>query len=110
MDNHVGIYGSKVAEGFSAFQRRSCINLESHMLKKNTDTGQYLGKCLAQRYHYMEYYTETLCRSSPFQRQTSICPFRKENLHFNMYHHSITLRGYITGKDMASAFYMDFQL
>ena len=24
MDNHVGIYGSKVAEGFSAFQRRSC--------------------------------------------------------------------------------------
>ena len=26
MDNHVGIYGSKVAEGFSAFQRRSCSN------------------------------------------------------------------------------------
>ena len=25
MDNHVAIYGSKVAEGFSAFQRRSCI-------------------------------------------------------------------------------------
>ena len=24
MYNHVGIYGSKVAEGFSAFQRRSC--------------------------------------------------------------------------------------
>ena len=24
MDNHDGIYGSKVAEGFSAFQRRSC--------------------------------------------------------------------------------------
>ena len=24
MDNHVGIYGTKVAEGFSAFQRRSC--------------------------------------------------------------------------------------
>ena len=24
MDNHVAIYGSKVAEGFSAFQRRSC--------------------------------------------------------------------------------------
>ena len=24
MDNLVGIYGSKVAEGFSAFQRRSC--------------------------------------------------------------------------------------
>ena len=27
MDNHVGIYGSKVAEGFSAFQRRSCCSL-----------------------------------------------------------------------------------
>ena len=27
MDNHVGIYGSKVAEGFSAFQRRSCCIL-----------------------------------------------------------------------------------
>ena len=25
MDNHVGIYGSKVAEGFSAFQRWSCL-------------------------------------------------------------------------------------
>ena len=25
MDNHVEIYGSKVAESFSAFQRRSCI-------------------------------------------------------------------------------------
>ena len=24
MDSHVGIHGSKVAEGFSAFQRRSC--------------------------------------------------------------------------------------
>ena len=24
VDNHVAIYGSKVAEGFSAFQRRSC--------------------------------------------------------------------------------------
>ena len=28
-DNYVGIYGSKVAEGFSAFQRRSC-SLRSH--------------------------------------------------------------------------------
>ena len=27
MDNHVTIYGSKVAEGFSAFQRPSCIVL-----------------------------------------------------------------------------------
>ena len=25
VDNHVAIYGSRVAEGFSAFQRRSCI-------------------------------------------------------------------------------------
>ena len=25
--NHVGLYGSKVAEGYSAFQRRSCDNL-----------------------------------------------------------------------------------
>ena len=25
MDNHVGTYGSKVADGFSAFQRRSCL-------------------------------------------------------------------------------------
>ena len=25
--NHVGLYGSKVAEGCSAFQRRSCINI-----------------------------------------------------------------------------------
>ena len=24
VDNHVAIYGFKVAEGFSAFQRRSC--------------------------------------------------------------------------------------
>ena len=27
MDNHVGIYGSKVAEGFPAFQRRSCYTI-----------------------------------------------------------------------------------
>ena len=26
VDNHVAIYGSKVAEGFSAFQRRSCLS------------------------------------------------------------------------------------
>ena len=26
VDNHVAIYESKVAEGFSAFQRRSCLN------------------------------------------------------------------------------------
>ena len=25
MVNHVGIYGSKAAEGLSAFQRRSCV-------------------------------------------------------------------------------------
>ena len=29
MDNHVAIYGSKVAEGFSAFQRRSCFNIHT---------------------------------------------------------------------------------
>ena len=29
MNNHVGIYGSKVAEGFSAFQRRSCLSFVS---------------------------------------------------------------------------------
>ena len=28
VDNHVAIYGSKVAEGFSAFQRRSFYFLE----------------------------------------------------------------------------------
>ena len=27
MVDHIGIYGSKVAEGFSAFQRRSCYDL-----------------------------------------------------------------------------------
>ena len=27
MVDHIGIYGSKVAEGLSAFQRRSCTNL-----------------------------------------------------------------------------------
>ena len=27
MDNHDGIYGSKVAEGFSVFQRRSCTKM-----------------------------------------------------------------------------------
>ena len=26
MVNRIGIYGSKVADGFSAFQRRSCIS------------------------------------------------------------------------------------
>ena len=29
--NHVGIYGSKVAEGFSAFQRRSCSRIKSRI-------------------------------------------------------------------------------
>ena len=29
--NHVGIYGSKVAQGFSAFQRRSCCYLHSYV-------------------------------------------------------------------------------
>ena len=28
MDNHVGIYGSKVAEGFSTFQRRPCSSFQ----------------------------------------------------------------------------------
>ena len=28
MVNHIGIYGSKAAEGLSAFQRRSCISFE----------------------------------------------------------------------------------
>ena len=28
VDNHVAIYGSKVAEGFSAFQRRSCYKVQ----------------------------------------------------------------------------------
>ena len=32
MDNHVGIYGSKVAEGFSAFQRRSCWLCSHHRI------------------------------------------------------------------------------
>ena len=27
MVNHVGIYGSKAAEGLSAFQRRFCLNV-----------------------------------------------------------------------------------
>ena len=27
MVNRIGIYGSKVAEGLSAFQRRSCVSL-----------------------------------------------------------------------------------
>ena len=27
--NHIGIYGSKAAEGLSAFQRRSCLKLIS---------------------------------------------------------------------------------
>ena len=29
VDNRVGIYGSKVAEGFSAFQRRSCYKFKT---------------------------------------------------------------------------------
>ena len=29
VDNHVAVYGSKVAEGFSAFQRRSCFSNEA---------------------------------------------------------------------------------
>ena len=29
VDNHVAIDGSKVAEGFSAFQRRSCLQKSS---------------------------------------------------------------------------------
>ena len=32
VDNHVAIYGSRVAEGFSAFQRRSCSNLFSSII------------------------------------------------------------------------------
>ena len=28
VDNHVAMYGSKVAEGFSAFQRRSCLHFK----------------------------------------------------------------------------------
>ena len=34
MDNHVAIYGSKVAEGFSAFQRRSCHCLRLDLLEE----------------------------------------------------------------------------
>ena len=32
VDNHVAIYGSKVAEGFSAFQRRSCLSYSLQIL------------------------------------------------------------------------------
>ena len=32
MDNHVAIYGSKVAEGFSVFQRRSCFSMDQENL------------------------------------------------------------------------------
>ena len=35
--NHVGIYGSKAAEGLSAFQRRSCQLLSRHL----SDNNQY---------------------------------------------------------------------
>ena len=40
MVNHVGIYGSKAAEGLSAFQRRSCsrlsVEFQGHMAKKSS--------------------------------------------------------------------------
>ena len=35
MDNYVGIYGSKVTEGFLAFQRRSCLLMQSDLLNCN---------------------------------------------------------------------------
>ena len=43
--NHVGIYGSKAAEGLSAFQRRSCfprasIKFQGHMVQNITDFDQ----------------------------------------------------------------------
>ena len=43
VDNHVAIYGSKVAKGFSAFQCRSCVILDSQLLWKDKNA------CLLQR-------------------------------------------------------------
>ena len=35
VDDHVAIYGSKVAEGLSAFQRRSCLKKEpQHLMRQ----------------------------------------------------------------------------
>ena len=59
VDNHVAIYGSKVAEGFSAFQRRSCFicnicveNIQSAMSRHHTmafsyfsSIGMYMVSC-----------------------------------------------------------------
>ena len=36
--NHVGIYGSKAAEGLSAFQRRSCYCRVSHFISNQMQT------------------------------------------------------------------------
>ena len=38
--NRIGIYGSKVAEGLSAFQRRSCLNY--HALYKSMPDFPYI--------------------------------------------------------------------
>ena len=38
MVDHIGIYGSKVAEGLSAFQRWSCFNIQKRIILKVLET------------------------------------------------------------------------
>ena len=48
--NHVGLYGSKVAEGCSAFQRRSCFKFYYHSLEQCShiimSSKEHIVKCL----------------------------------------------------------------
>ena len=46
-DNHVGIYGSKVAEGLSAFQRRSCFNIQGPCHQKQ-ESQAGISNCIPQ--------------------------------------------------------------
>ena len=49
--NHVGIYGSKAAEGLSAFQRRSCLISYFVLARTTTVTdSEVTSDCIAVRY------------------------------------------------------------
>ena len=43
--NHVGIYGSKAAEGLSAFQRRSCYFIAKHKCQKTKKMAVDISLC-----------------------------------------------------------------
>ena len=78
--NHVGIYGSKAAEGLSAFQRRSCFCCNSDVCSASVTAvlcavSFHIGQCHSDIQLYILFYPITIIRVDSLFHEVKVNQF-----------------------------------